>query len=880
MFEVREELIKGVISMSKIFLLASVIIGVSVVKVLSAQTDLYISPTGDDSNPGTQAQPIRTLLHARDLVRGMNQNMASDITVWLAGGTYRLTQPLTLDAKDSGMGGHNVIYAVMEGELPVISGGVAVTGWKLVDSSKNLWSAPAPAGLKNTRQLYVNGVRAERARGRLPVKLTETKTGYIASSPVMASWRNPGNIEFVYTGGNDIWSEHSSGLGPWTEPRCPVASIEGTTITMAQPCWDNSTKRVMLPPDSRFKRAANLVGPASVGKQPEYVENAYELLGTPGQWYFDRAAGIIYYVPRSGEDLTTADVEAPVLEKLILGSGTESEPIHNIIFKGLQFSYATWLYPSSNEGFSEIQANYLVTGPDGYATQGLGDLAPNGQQPFGAWTKASGNISFSYEHEIQFIGSDFAHLGGAGLELGDGSQSDLVEGNVFTDVSANGIELGGVDMPEGNAAQVTRDNRILNNHIYNVAAEFHGGIGIDVGYAQNTVIAHNQLDHLPYTGISMGWGGWLDKIERAGVANNSHDNLVEDNLIFDHMRLLCDGGAIYTQGLTGPSLEHGEKLMGNVIYDQFSSGHGIYTDNGCNNVIARDNVIFRTNHDNWGGRHRNYYDGNGKTRDYFDFENNFWQQGEGDSSAENVTLKNNRVISALDQAPAAILQNAGLEPAYKDILGKQLGNSSAPGAPMRVAVSAENGFALVTWNPPNFEGGAPVKSYTVISSKGDKKTFSADEFRTNAYVTFTGLDNDSTYTFAVTANNENGSSPPSLPSAPVTLSARTIQPPDAPSSASVFIRNGIASIHIGAPEENGGSPVLSYSVTVNPGGRKVMFRGRQFLVLGGKHVTFGVVDGLEDGKMYTFNVAAVNAAGEGTATTTRTMKSGAGSATE
>jgi len=122
----------------------------------------------------------------------------------------------------------------------------------------------------------------------------------------MASGKNPTGIEFVYTGGNSIWSEHSEGLGSWTEPRCPIASIQGTTITMAQPCWDNSTNRVMLPNGAR---TANLVGPMSVGKRPEYVENAYELLGTPGQWYFDRPARTLYYVPRSGENMHTADVE-------------------------------------------------------------------------------------------------------------------------------------------------------------------------------------------------------------------------------------------------------------------------------------------------------------------------------------------------------------------------------------------------------------------------------------------------------------------------------------------------------------------------------------------------------------------------------------------
>ncbi len=831
--------------------------------VLQADQAVYVSPSGSDSNPGTPQKPIQTLQHARDLVRSVNARMAGDIIVYLMGGTYRLSQPLALEPADSGQNGHNIIYAAVQGQHPVISGGLQVTGWKLIDPSKNLWSAPAPAGLVNSRQLYVNGVRAPRARGFLPVTVTETDTGYTASAPAMDGWRNPSDMEFIYTGGNSLWGFRSVALGAWTEPRCPVGSIDGTTITMAQPCWDNSTKRVMLPKDSKFKRPANLVGPASIGKEPSYVENAYELLGRPGEWYFDRKGGTIYYVPRRGENLATADVEIPALETLVSGNGTEGNPVHNIIFRGLQFSYATWLYPSSPEGFSEIQANYMVTGSDGYATQGLCDLAPNGQCPFGAWTPASANVTFSYDHDIQFTGDAFVHLGGAGLALGNGSQSDTVQGCVFTDISANGIEIGNVDLPEGNADQVTRDNRVLNNHIYNVAAEFRGGIGICVGYTQRTLIQYNQLDHLPYSGISLGWGGWMDKIDRAGIANISQNNMVANNLIFDHMMLLADGGGIYTQGLTGPDLANGEKLIGNVIFNQFGTGHGIYTDNGCKNVTAKGNVIFHTDHDNWGGRHRDHYEAGATGFDAFDFEGNYWQQGEPDGSRDNVTLKDNQIISSLSQVPGTIIHGAGIRPEYNAILAEHFGAPAAPEPPVHVSAASGAGCAYVAWNQAPFEGGAPVQSYTVIGSNGARTTISRADFRTNAYAVVPGLADGTSCSFTVTANNANGSSTPSLSSEPITVSGNPSDAPSAPNSVSVYPGNGMVSLHFQAPDKLGGSPVLGYLCTINPGGRQVKLTGRPYLVLAAKHATFGVIDGLQNGTQYTFAVAAVNAAGAG-----------------
>ncbi|HUB23867.1 MAG TPA: fibronectin type III domain-containing protein [Tepidisphaeraceae bacterium] len=836
-----------------------------------AAADIYVSPTGDDANPGTADKPIRTLAHARDLVRNLNQNMTGDVTVELAGGVYRLSEPLQLTAADSGSNGHNVIYAAHAGDQVVISGGVAITGWKQIDAAKNLWSAPAPDGLVNTRQMYVNGVRAWRTRGFLPTRLTETPTGYEADSDAMANWKNPSDIEFVYTGGNALWGVPSVGLGAWTEPRCPVASISGTTITMAEPCWTNSTKRVDLPERFHSTRKANLVGPGSVGKQPYYVENAYELLGTPGQWYFDRPGKTIYYVPRTGEDLTSADVEAGGLETLVSGNGTEQNPIHNIVFRGLQFSYATWLYPSTPEGFSEIQANFMVTGPDGYDKQGLGDLAPGGMQPFGAWTPTPGNLAFSYDRQIRFERDAFVHLGGAGLALGDGSQGDSVVGCVFTDISANGLELGNVDLPEFTADQATTDNTIANNYFHDLPVEYHGGVAIDVGYTQRSHIEHNQVEHVAYSGISLGWGGWPDKIALPGVANNSNNVAVANNLIFDHMLLLADGGGIYTQGLTGPSLADGEKVTGNVVRDQFSSGHAIYSDNGSANMIITGNVMFHDNMDNWGSAHANYYDGNaGKTRDPFDIEDNYWQQGNPDSSRQNVTMKGNHLIAALTDVPSSVLQEAGIQADYADILTEKFA-SGAPESPSRVgAADAGKGSALVTWNPPIFEGGAPIQSYTVTSSTGQSVTITADDFHTNAYAKITGLP-DGACRFTVTASNANGSSPPSLPSPQITPGGREISPPDAPTVQAAYAADGKISVHFMSPEEDGGSPVYAYEFTVNPGGKKFEMTGRIPVTLSGRHASFYVIDGLDSGTTYTVDVAAVNAAGEGEASKTRAV---------
>src|SRR5581483_5142209 len=156
-----------------------------------------------------------------------------------------------------------------------------------------------------------------------------TPTGYTASGGAMSGWRNVGDIEFVYRGG----------LGAWTEIRCSVGRIASDgTVTMGQPCWDNSNERYIKP---EWNRTADLVGPGRLGNPgpdpggpgapPSYVENAYELLDSPGEWYLDRTAHRVYYIPRPGESMATVRVEAPVLQQLVTGTG-----VHDLTFQGLQ----------------------------------------------------------------------------------------------------------------------------------------------------------------------------------------------------------------------------------------------------------------------------------------------------------------------------------------------------------------------------------------------------------------------------------------------------------------------------------------------------------------------------------------------------------------
>lgn len=544
-------------------------------------TTLYASPSGQD--PLCLRVAPCSIEQAQHLVRLVAPVAPGDVVVTLAGGTYSLTKPLEFTAADSGEHGHTVRWVAAAGQTPVISGGVPVSGWQAT-SDTGVFSAKVPADL-DTRQLYADGVRVPRAGGALPVGMTQTATGFTTADATMASWRNPQDIEFVL----------DMGHGAWTQPRCGVASISGTTITMDQPCWDNMK---LLD----FPKAANGDNPS--GGFPTYpsdavptrVENAYELL-TPGSWYLDQTKHVLYYKARAGENPKSMHFIAPKLQNLVHTTTTYAKPLHDVSFEGLDFAYATWLAPSSPDGFVEMQANYTLTGPGASKTQGLCQyVQPAGTCPFASYTREPAAVDLTGTQHVSFLRNTFNHLGAAGLGFQHGILDDLVQGNTVTDVSGIGILLGAVDDPlplNGDQREIATGNTIDDNYVHDTGVEYEGAPAIVNGYSRQTTITHNEIAHVPYSGISSGYGGWHTDSERPDENPNINaDNTISYNTIYADMQNHFDGGFVYTNGSQGKSYEHGLTVVGNVMFAGGRTSFAVYNDEGSSYVTIDGNVQY------------------------------------------------------------------------------------------------------------------------------------------------------------------------------------------------------------------------------------------------------------------------------------------------
>jgi hypothetical protein len=558
----------------------------------AAVTTVYASPSGS-GGACTAAQPC-SLSGAQTMVRSMNGSMSDDIVVQLADGVYRLSAPLSFTAADSGTNGHTVTWQAAPSAHPVITGAKAVSGWTLADSAHNIWQASVGTGA-NTRQLYVNGAEAPRAAIQVPrSSFTFTQTGLTITSSSLnylsgLSYQNQIEVESVNS---------------FTDRYAPVQSISGSTITMQQPAWNNNSWGY-----------DTINAPFAGGTM--YLENNYAFLQQAGQWYLNSATGQLYYEAPPGQNPSSLDVELPQLQSLLQISGSYGNPVSNLAFSGIQFSGSTWLGPSGPNGYADQQNGAHLDGNYQMPANWL-STCKSGCQLFEAarnhWNQMPAAVQVSAATNIAFTGDKFSELGQVGLGVGNdanahasgiglGASNITITGNTFTDDAANGVVVGGIqaDAHHPSNPQMTNQNiTISNNLVSGVGTDYKEISAILSTYVTKATINHNQVDHLPYDGIDIGWGwgandpgGSQDYVNRGtynyqpiySTPTTLKNNTVSGNLIFNTKNVMHDGGSIYNL-----SADPGTVVSNNYMYDNHNTV-ALYLDEGSRYVTLSGNVV-------------------------------------------------------------------------------------------------------------------------------------------------------------------------------------------------------------------------------------------------------------------------------------------------
>lgn len=559
---------------------------------------IAVAPKGSDSAAGTPEHPFRTLQRAAEAVRAVD--CVHDVRVELADGIYTLSHTLVFTSADGGRNGHHVLWTAAAGAHPVFSGGIPVTGWKLFDTRRHIYVANTPIGV-DTRQLWVNNSLAPMAAIEIPrsdvaftmqgITLRDGKYDYLQNLP------EQDRMEIDAT-------------GFFTERISPVQSVQGRNLIMKQPAWDNNIWGYDTIDTPYHPELSHL-----------YLANSLTFLTRPGQWFIDPAKGRLYLRSPAGLDAQHMDVELPRLTVLLSVGNSLADPVRNLEFRGIRFSYTTWMGPSSSQGYASQQSGSYLTGRSpAYPANPLVSCThgcPAFESMRNEWSQMPAAVQVSAATSVTFDHDDFSHLGQYALGIGNDSDATFsgtglgttditVMADEFTDDAGGAILAGGVRRDAHHPAdprQINQDLIIRDNRIRGVSKDYQDNSAILCTYIDQAVILHNDISDVPYDAIDVGYGwGIQDPFGNPNYRIFMHgyqwpqnpvyytpttyrDTVVAFNRIHDAKQLFDDGGAIYNL-----SASPGTLITENYIYNI----HGriaLYLDEGSRYITVRRNVV-------------------------------------------------------------------------------------------------------------------------------------------------------------------------------------------------------------------------------------------------------------------------------------------------
>ena len=320
----------------------------------------------------------------------------------------------------------------------------------------------------------------------------------------------------------------------------------------------------------------------------------------PGEWFLDRKAGVLYYMPKKGEQLETAEVIAPVTEQVLRLEGRpRGKRVEHVHFKGITFSHTEWWLPESFE--------------DGFVK---GDVGGFIQAAFGV----PAAVFAEGARHCAFDLCRITNVGGYGIELGRGCQGNRISHCEVSDLGAGGIKIG-EPLIRSRKDEHTHSNSVADSHIHHGGEIFHSGIGIWVGQSYDNRFAHNHLHDFYYSGFSVGWTwGYGPALAGGNIVEFNHVHHIGVRSDGDGP-ILSDMGGIYTLGT-----QHGSIIRNNVFHDIMGlryGGWGIYNDEGSTGIVSENNLVYRTTH---GGYHQHYGKKNVVRNNIFAFARDFQVQ--------------------------------------------------------------------------------------------------------------------------------------------------------------------------------------------------------------------------------------------------------------
>ncbi|TWU50595.1 hypothetical protein Poly51_38870 [Rubripirellula tenax] len=490
--------------------------------------EIHVSPAGSDTNSGAIDAPLATIAAARDALRA-SQNLGKEpCSVILADGVYYLPETLVLTPEDSGSDEHPVIYRAQNRGGAVLSGGLKLAldwqPWK-----NGLFQAKTPAGL-DIDQLFMDGKQQRMARypNYDATKKTDAYQGFAAdafSKQRAAKWADPS--------GGYIHAMHRARWGGY---HYRITGKDENGDVTYEGGWQNNRQMGMH-------------------ESQRMVENIFEELDAPEEWFHDADSNTLYYKPVAGFDLDAAKVEVVRLRHLVEIHGDQKQPVATMKIPdpGNAIADLTLETPETVKAVQRIQFQGLRFA--GSRRTFLDTREPLLQSD---WTVYRGGaVHLRGTEHVAIEDCDFEELGGNAVFVDGYNRHAVIRGNLFRNNGASDVSFVGsfaavrsprfsyltmphpldsVDREIGpKTEEYPADCLVENNLITRCGRIEKQCSGINLSMSSRITVRHNTVFDTPRAAINVCDGTW-------------GGHLIEWNDCFDTVLETHDHGAFNSWG--------------------------------------------------------------------------------------------------------------------------------------------------------------------------------------------------------------------------------------------------------------------------------------------------------------------------------------------
>lgn len=539
---------------------------------VSSQGDvanIYVSPEGNDANPGTIELPLLTLNGAKNHVRQIKASTQGNIFVWFREGNYLLDETVIFGLEDTGDDKQAITYSAYPSETPVFSSGQVIEGWEKVNTALpglpeeaqgNVWVADVSDRFLT---LYDDEGMLARAQSEafFPAEAKNGKNRLHFPKGKLKNWSNVTDAEII------VRPHHA-----WIVNILPLESVDeeaGIATTAVEATYAMNKLHFL-------KDTKNC-----------WVENVLEALDKEGEWVLNTNEGKVYLWPRSESPIVAPKLlELIRVEGNIDKEGPRDTPVRNLHFNGLTFKHGE---------------RYTLTQDDA----GL-------QHDWDMFDKGNALLRLRGTENCSIKKCHFLHGGSGAIRVDLHGINNEISGNHIEHMGGGGILLCGYGP---GTKDVNKKNLVFNNHIHHVGEIYWHSPGIFLWQSGENRVANNLIHHTDYTAMIisgcmshffMRKGRELTRtirrhelthlpqeVSRQDVLPylHTHNNIIEFNEIHHAMLRLGDGNAIYVRGAG-----EGNIIRRNYIHHMVGETQmqaAIRTDGGQTGTLITENLLYK-----------------------------------------------------------------------------------------------------------------------------------------------------------------------------------------------------------------------------------------------------------------------------------------------